>query len=106
MTVERGNLPSSERCGRSRAITGVSTRAIAPPLRREWPLTCQGLPAPQHNRLGAASGLLSLSLDVIGLIGGSINASAAARGLLAAARVAAATGGRAEGVPPVADTLS
>ena len=33
-----------------RSITGVSTYTIAPPLRREWPLTCQGLPAPQHNR--------------------------------------------------------
>ena len=50
MTVERGNLPSSERCGGSRLMVGDNTYTIAPPLRREWPLTCQGLPAPQHNR--------------------------------------------------------
>ena len=50
MTVERGNLPSSERCGGSRLMAGDGMYTIAPPLRREWPLTCQGLPAPQHNR--------------------------------------------------------
>ena len=50
VTVERGNLPSSEQCGRSRSIAGGNTYTIAPPLRREWPLTSQGLPAPQHNR--------------------------------------------------------
>ena len=50
MTVERGNLPNSERCGGSRLMAGDNTYTITPPLRREWPLTCDGLPAPQTNR--------------------------------------------------------
>ena len=47
MTVERGNLPNSEWCGGSRLMAGDSTYTIAPPLRREWPLTYQRLPAPR-----------------------------------------------------------
>ena len=44
--VERGNLPNSKRCSGSRPMAGDNTRTITLPLRREWPLTCQGLPAP------------------------------------------------------------
>ena len=46
VTVERGNLPNSELCGGSRPMAGGNTHTTTPPLRREWPLTCQGLPAP------------------------------------------------------------
>jgi len=46
VTVERGNLPNSERCGGSRPMAGGNTHTTTPPLRREWFLTCPGLPAP------------------------------------------------------------
>ena len=46
VTVERGNLPNGERCGGSRPMAGGNTHTTMPPLRREWFLTCHGLPAP------------------------------------------------------------
>ena len=50
LAVERGNLPNSMQCDVSRFMTGNNTSTITPPLRREWSLTCQGLPAPQSSR--------------------------------------------------------
>ena len=47
VTVERGNLPNSKRCSGSRPMAEGNTHTITPLLRREWPLTYQGLPAPQ-----------------------------------------------------------
>ena len=46
VTVERGNLLNSKRCSGSRPLAAGNTHTITPPLRREWALNCQGLPAP------------------------------------------------------------
>ena len=60
--VERGNLPNSKRCSGSRPMAGDNTRTITLPLRREWPLTCQGLPAPQTRRLPYCSIIMRTEL--------------------------------------------
>ena len=46
VAVERGNLPNSERCSRSRLMAEDNSHTMTPPVRREWVLLRQDLPAP------------------------------------------------------------